>query len=60
MKKRNRPEQLHLDLEWDYLNWLERNGEKIDIFEATTRGLIEASTTMLEKSPVIREILAGH
>lgn len=39
-RKSNRPEQLHLQLQWQYLNWLSETGEEHEFYEKASLALL--------------------
>ena len=42
MQRRHaRPEQLHLELQYDYLKWLDNTGEEFNFYETITAGFIK-------------------
>lgn len=55
-KRIDRPEQLHLDLQLDYLNRLANTAERFDSYESTSRVLLKSKPRNTEKSPVWKEI----
>ncbi len=39
-RRSNRPEQLRLELQWQYLNWLSETGEKHEFYEKASLALL--------------------
>lgn len=48
-----RPQQLQLELRWEYLNWLSNSSEKFDSYEQTLRVWLEEEPAIAsEESPL--------
>lgn len=62
MRQKNRPEQLHLDFEWNYyLDQLQAAGEHLDVYEESAMSLYRIQPFLGQKSPIMEEIvLHGH
>jgi hypothetical protein len=52
----NRPEQLRLELQWDYLNRLTDTSEKFDSYESTSQVLLSSQRLNQDRGPVWEEI----
>lgn len=57
MKRKNRPEQLRLELEWSLMERLETSGESLESYEQSTQSLCRKAVQHLAQSPVITEIV---
>lgn len=57
MRRKNRPEQLRLELDWSLLEQLETSGEGLDSYEQSTRSLCRATVQHMVQSPVMAEII---
>ncbi|HEX3046232.1 MAG TPA: hypothetical protein VHY08_15860 [Bacillota bacterium] len=54
MRKRlNRPEQLRLELGWDYLKWMVATSEGFDLYEVTTRTILAGAPRNIKAHPAI-------
>ena len=57
-KTKNRPEQLHLDLQWDYLSRMDQSSENLAEFEAASRLFLKPQPKdPLPRSPLWDEIV---
>lgn len=61
-RRTNRPEQLHLELQWQYLNWLSEAGERDDFYETTSLALLKGRPKLVPRGPLWPEkkIFASH
>ena len=61
-KSPGRPEQLHLELKWDYLEWLTVQSEAYTDYETTARKLIDDLPVagIAEIHPIWRELSGRH
>ena len=51
-RRSNRPEQLHLDLEWHYLNWLAEAEEEPESYEKASLALLGDRKSIVQKGPL--------
>lgn len=51
-RRSNRPEQLHLDLEWQYLDWLAEAEEELEFYEKASLALLGDRQCIVQKSPL--------
>lgn len=51
-RQSNRPEQLHLELQWQYLNWLSEVGEQDEFYEKTSLTLLGEGKRLVQKVPL--------
>ena len=49
-RKSNRPEQLHLELQWQYLNWLSETGEEHEFYEKASLALLGDGKRIIPKN----------
>lgn len=59
MLKRNRPEQLHLDLNCGYLEWLDTIGEKVEHFEKSSSKFLKSKPIQSNPNQIWLEISRG-
>lgn len=50
LRKSNRPEQLHLELQWQYLNWLSETGEEHEFYEKASLALLGDGKRIIPKN----------
>lgn len=48
-RRSNRFEQLHLELQWQYLNWLSEASEQQEFYEKTSLTLLGARKRVVQK-----------
>lgn len=59
MGRKNRPEQLHLDFEWNYyLDQLQAAAEHLEAYEKSAISLYWLQPFPVQKSPIMEEIVA--
>lgn len=51
-RQSNRHEQLHLELQWQYLNWLSEVGEQDEFYEKTSLTLLGEGKRLVQKVPL--------
>jgi hypothetical protein len=51
-RRSNRPEQLHLQLQWQYLNWLSETGEEHEFYEKASLALLGEGKSAVQKGPL--------
>lgn len=59
MRKGNRPEQLHLDLECNYLEWLNTVSENFENYEKVSRRFLKSKPVQPRQSGIWQEITKG-
>lgn len=55
-RRSNRFEQLHLDLQWQYLNWLSETCEQDEFYEKTSLTLLDERKRVVQISPLWPEM----
>lgn len=55
-RRSNRPEQLRLELQWQYLNWLSETSEQHEFYEKTSLTLLDDRKRVVQKSPLWPEV----
>jgi hypothetical protein len=55
-RRSNRFEQLHLDLQWQYLNWLSETSEQDEFYEKTSLTLLKDRKRVVQISPLWPEM----
>ncbi|HOJ77315.1 MAG TPA: hypothetical protein PLZ08_06990 [Bacillota bacterium] len=58
MNRKDQPEQLHLALEWNYLDWIEFVGEEMQTFERSTRSFFR-KTRRHCRNPIFQELISS-
>ncbi len=48
-RRSNRPEQLRLELQWQYLNWLSEAGEQHEFYEKASLALLGDRKRVVQK-----------
>ncbi len=51
-RRSNRFEQLHLELQWQYLNWLSEASEEQEFYEKTSLALLGHRKKAVQKGPL--------
>lgn len=51
-RRSNRPEQLRLELQWQYLNWLSETGEEQEFYEKASLALLGDGKRIVPKDPL--------
>lgn len=59
-KTKNHPEQLHLDLQWEYLSRAMEFSESLSYFEAASRTLLKPQANPPVPSPLWDEIAGSR